>query len=167
MQGTQDTRVWSLGWEDPLEKGMATHSSILAWRIPWTEKPGGLQSMGLQRVGHDLATEQECTHSKLDHFIPLVTLMLWEDGKASDLCLRRQTLRELVRTRRALNILQRDLDLILCVSETAVELRAKKQTVLGFVWVLDIASSAPGHCNMTPGNWNGFFTPRGIAWQSL
>ena len=49
----QDTQVWSLGWEDPLEKGMATHSSILAWRIPWTEEPGGLQSMGLQRIGHD------------------------------------------------------------------------------------------------------------------
>ena len=43
----------SLGWEDPLEEGMATHSSILAWRIAWTEEPGGLQSMGLQRVGHD------------------------------------------------------------------------------------------------------------------
>ena len=43
----------SLGWEDPLEKRMATHSSILAWRIPWTEKPGRLRSMGLQRVGHD------------------------------------------------------------------------------------------------------------------
>ena len=42
-----------LDWEDPLEKEMATHSSILAWRIPWTEKPGGLQSIGLQRVGHD------------------------------------------------------------------------------------------------------------------
>ena len=42
----QDTRVWSLGQEDPLEKGMATHSSILAWKIPWTEEPGGLQSMG-------------------------------------------------------------------------------------------------------------------------
>ena len=42
-----------LGWEDPLEKGMATHYSILAWRIPWTEEPGGLQSMGLERVGHD------------------------------------------------------------------------------------------------------------------
>ena len=48
--------VGSLGWEDPLEKGMATHSSILAWRIPWTEKPGGLQSMGLQRIGHDWVT---------------------------------------------------------------------------------------------------------------
>ena len=41
------------GQEDPLEEGMATHSSLLAWRIPWTEEPGGLQSMGLQRVGHD------------------------------------------------------------------------------------------------------------------
>ena len=46
-------RVWSLGQEDPLEEGMATHSSILAWRIPWTEEAGGLQSMGLQRVRHD------------------------------------------------------------------------------------------------------------------
>ena len=45
--------VQSLGWEDPLEKGKATHSSILAWRILWTEEPGGLQSMGSQRVGHD------------------------------------------------------------------------------------------------------------------
>ena len=43
----------SLGWEDPLEEGLAAHSSVLAWRIPWTEEPGGLQSMGLQRVGYD------------------------------------------------------------------------------------------------------------------
>jgi len=49
----QKARVRSLGWEDPLEKEMATHSSILAWRIPWTEEPGGLLSMGLQRVRHD------------------------------------------------------------------------------------------------------------------
>ena len=48
-----ETSVRSLSWEDPLEKKIATHSSILAWRIPWTEDPGGLQSMGLQRVGHD------------------------------------------------------------------------------------------------------------------
>ena len=48
-----ETWVQSLGGEDPLEKGMATHSSILAWRIPWTEEPGGLQSMGSQRGGHD------------------------------------------------------------------------------------------------------------------
>jgi len=49
----QETRVQSLGWEDPLEKEMATHSSILAWKISWTEEPGGLQFMGSQRVGHD------------------------------------------------------------------------------------------------------------------
>ena len=49
----RETGVQSLGQEDPLEKEMVTHSSILAWRIPWTEKPGRLQSMGLQRVGHD------------------------------------------------------------------------------------------------------------------
>ena len=49
----QETQVQSLGWEDPLEEGMAIHSSILAWTIPWTEEPSGLQSMGLQRVGHD------------------------------------------------------------------------------------------------------------------
>ena len=48
-----ETRVQSLGWEEPLEKEMATHSSILAWRIPWTEEPGGLQSIGSQTVGHD------------------------------------------------------------------------------------------------------------------
>ena len=48
-----EAQVQSLGQEDPLEKEMATHSKILAWRIPWTEEPGGLQSTGLQRVGHD------------------------------------------------------------------------------------------------------------------
>ena len=53
LPAMQKTRVRFLGREDPLEKGMATHSSILAWRIPWTEEPGGLQSMGLQRVEHD------------------------------------------------------------------------------------------------------------------
>ena len=47
MQEVQETWVQSLGWEDPLEEGMATHSSILTWRIPWTEEPGGLQSIGL------------------------------------------------------------------------------------------------------------------------
>ena len=53
MQETLEMQVRSLGWEDPLEKGMATLSSILAWRIPWTEETGGLQSKGLQRVGRD------------------------------------------------------------------------------------------------------------------
>ena len=54
LPAVQETRVQSLGWEDPLEKGMATHSSILAWRMLWIEEePGRLQSMGSQRVGHD------------------------------------------------------------------------------------------------------------------
>ena len=53
LPAMQETWVQSLGQEDPLEKGMATHSSTLAWRIPWTEEPGGLQSMALQRVGHN------------------------------------------------------------------------------------------------------------------
>ena len=49
----QETWVQTLGWEDSLEKGLATYSRVLAWRIPWIEKPGGLQSLGSQRVGHD------------------------------------------------------------------------------------------------------------------
>ena len=53
LPATLENQVQSLGREKPLEKGMATHSSFLAWRIPWTEEPAGLQSMGLQRVGHD------------------------------------------------------------------------------------------------------------------
>ena len=53
LPAIQEMQIQSLGQEDPLEKGMATHSSILAWKIPWTEEPGGLQSMGLQRVRHN------------------------------------------------------------------------------------------------------------------
>ena len=53
LPAMQETWVRSLGQEDPLEKGMATHSSVLAWRIPWTKEPDRLQSMGSQRVGHD------------------------------------------------------------------------------------------------------------------
>ena len=53
LPAVQETGVQSLGWEDPLEKEMATHSSIFAWKISWTEDPGGLQSMGSQRVGHN------------------------------------------------------------------------------------------------------------------
>ena len=56
LRAMWETGVWSLGREDPLEKEMATHCSILAWRIPWMEEPGGLQSMGSQRVGHDWMT---------------------------------------------------------------------------------------------------------------
>jgi len=58
----QETRVRSLGWDDPLEKGMSTHSSILAWEISWTEEPGGLQCMGSQRAGHDWETEHTQSH---------------------------------------------------------------------------------------------------------
>ena len=53
LSTVQETQVQSLGWEDPLEKEMVIHSSSIAWKIPWTEEPGRLQSMGLQRVGHD------------------------------------------------------------------------------------------------------------------
>ena len=56
LPAVQETQIQE-GQEDPLEKAMATHSRILAWKISWTEKPGGLQSKGLQRVGHDLATK--------------------------------------------------------------------------------------------------------------
>ena len=66
-----ETWVWSLGQKDPLEKEMATHSSILAWRIPWMEEPGGLQSMGLQRVGHNWATSLSLSlsfhHTKFEY----------------------------------------------------------------------------------------------------
>ena len=65
MPETQEMRVQYLGWEDPLEKEMVTHSSILAWKIPWTEKPGRLQSMEFQRVRHDLATEYIHTHTNI------------------------------------------------------------------------------------------------------
>ena len=59
----QETWVQSLGWEDALEEGMATHSSTLAWKIPWAEEPGGLQSTGLQRFGHGCVTK----HSTAQH----------------------------------------------------------------------------------------------------
>ena len=59
LPSVQETWVWSLSWEDPLQKGMAAHSTILAWRIPWTEEPGGLQSVGSQRVRDDLVTRQQ------------------------------------------------------------------------------------------------------------
>ena len=71
----QDTQVWSLDRKDPLEEENATHSRILAWKIPWTEEPGGLQSMGSQRVGRDLATKTTSTTKSL----PLIFLnSLWQ-----------------------------------------------------------------------------------------
>ena len=63
----RETQVWSLGWEDPLEKEMAIHSSTIAWKIPWTEEPGRLQSTGSQRVRHDWAT----SHSSHIDWSPL------------------------------------------------------------------------------------------------
>ena len=64
LSATQGTWVLSLGREDTLEKGMATHSSILAWRIPWTEEPGGLESMGSERIGRDQHTHTHNCISK-------------------------------------------------------------------------------------------------------
>ena len=63
LPAMQETQVRSLGQEDPLEKEMATHSSILAWEMPWTEEPGRLPSKGSQRVGHKLATKQQQKHT--------------------------------------------------------------------------------------------------------
>ena len=64
MQEMQEMQVQCLGQEDTLEKEMITHSSILAWQIPWKEEPGGLQSIGSQRVTHDLATEHTHRHGR-------------------------------------------------------------------------------------------------------
>ena len=87
MQETQEIWVWSLGLEEPLEEEMATHSSILAWEIPGTEEPGELQSMGLQRVGHDWACMPEktetssvymthiCQSQSPNSFLPLTPLV--------------------------------------------------------------------------------------------
>ena len=66
MQGAEEMWVQSLGWEDPLEEEMATHSSVLAWKIPWTEEPGGLQSMGSQRFRHNLANEHTSVQAFLE-----------------------------------------------------------------------------------------------------
>ena len=67
-----ETRVQSLGWEDPLEEEMATHRSILAWKIPWTEEPGGLQSMGPQRAGRTAHTAQHT----VNHFLVITILRM-------------------------------------------------------------------------------------------
>ena len=75
----QETWVRSTGWEDPLEEGMATHSSILAWRIPWAEKPGGLQCIGSQRIRHNWAIKQQHSidrHTVDDHIA--TKIHLWQ-----------------------------------------------------------------------------------------
>ena len=70
----QNTQVQSLGQEDPMEKGMATHSSILAWKIPWTEETGGIESTGSQRGGHDRAQELSFANWRRYYFpIPILT----------------------------------------------------------------------------------------------
>ena len=73
----QEMRVIFLGQEDSLEKEMATHSSILAWEISWTEEPGGLQSIGCKRVGHDLAAEQQWTDTKASTLGHLILSSTW------------------------------------------------------------------------------------------
>ena len=75
LQAMCDTWVQSLGWEDPLEKEMATHAGILAWKVPRTEEPGGLQSMGLQRVRHDWVANNTHTHTHMQ--ILVVACGIW------------------------------------------------------------------------------------------
>ena len=73
----QETQVWSLGWEDLLEKGMASHFSILTLRIPWTEEPGGLQSMGSRRVEHDWVTNTFTSYIVMIVFLMLKILQIY------------------------------------------------------------------------------------------
>ena len=75
LLAVQETQVWSLGWKDPLEKGMATHSSILAWRIRWTEEPGGLRSTGSQRVRQQLSPDY--TTVWIDHILVFPCISWW------------------------------------------------------------------------------------------
>ena len=105
MQELQEMRVWSLGWEDPLEEGMATHSSNPAWRITWTEEPGGLQSVGSQRVTHDwsdfaqmhreetwvqsLGQEDPLEEGKVTHSSILAWRILWTEEPVQSVELKR------------------------------------------------------------------------------
>ena len=81
----QETQIWSLGWEDPLEKEMATHSSILAWKIPWTEEPGGLQSMVLESQTQlsNWAHKQDIKKKKSLAFRKILKLPPYEEIQAS------------------------------------------------------------------------------------
>ena len=85
-----DTKVWTLGWKNPLEEGMVTGSSILSWRIPWTEESGRLQSMGLQRVRHDWVTKQQL-------FFPIIINYTTASlgAQQSRICLQRRSCRRL------------------------------------------------------------------------
>ena len=89
LSATQETPVGSLGWKDLLEESMATHSDILAWRIPWTEEHGGLQSMGSQRVRHDRETKHTHTHMiNLTHLmlflLELIIHVVFREGSVGD-----------------------------------------------------------------------------------
>jgi len=90
VQETLELWVQSLAWEDLLEEGMAIHSSIPAWEIPWAEEPGGLQSMGSQRVRHDRVTEDTCSPKVAVRLLPsgLLLCTLSEKGVTLNLCLR-------------------------------------------------------------------------------
>ena len=77
MQETQEMKVWTLDWEDTLEEEMATHYSILAWRILWTEEPGGLQSMGSQSVRHDWAHTHTHTHTHTSIWAAITNMIEW------------------------------------------------------------------------------------------
>ena len=79
LPAVQESRMWSLVWEDPLEKGIATHSTSLAWRIPWTEEPGGLQSMVTQRVEHDWATSTFTFKNKFSALIDIMIVSISEE----------------------------------------------------------------------------------------
>ena len=78
LPAMQETRFWSLGLEDPLEKEMATHSSILAWKIPGTEEPGGLQSMWLKRVRHDWSDLHACMHALEKEMATHSSVLAWK-----------------------------------------------------------------------------------------
>ena len=83
LPAMQETQVQFLGQEDPLEKGMANHSSILAWRFRWTEKPGRLQSMWSQRVGHDWATNISLHFTSSDISLSIIPINVVENGNTS------------------------------------------------------------------------------------
>ena len=82
----QEMQIWSLGWEDPLEKEMATHFSILSWEIPWTEGSGGLQSMGSQTVGHDLVTKQHGDEKLVWMMYTESAMLLQSSRKFTQIC---------------------------------------------------------------------------------
>ena len=88
VQETQETWVWSLGWEDPVEKQMATHSSILAWRVAWAEEPGGQQFMGSPRVRHDWTTERTGTRDPAVLFFARSINSAWDGWGWGQGCMR-------------------------------------------------------------------------------